>query len=200
MYIAPLNYDRFFKKVFSDLRIAQRFLEDFFDTPIEDITLLPSRHRLTDEAMVVEFDFRCKINGQYVIIDMQQWYKTDVVKRFYVYHCLNTALQLENLPPKNLPMGKDKVRTTKDYHLLEPVITLLWMAADTFGSSENLLVFVQTPDLLTKILQNEVLWAEENDTKLRKERARILSALGANRKSQLNFLHKHRPLTLLNLL
>jgi flagellar biosynthesis/type III secretory pathway protein FliH len=31
MYLAPLNYDRFFKKVFSDISIAKRFLEDFFD-------------------------------------------------------------------------------------------------------------------------------------------------------------------------
>lgn len=29
MYLTPLNYDRFFKKVFSELRIAKQFLEDY---------------------------------------------------------------------------------------------------------------------------------------------------------------------------
>ena len=35
MYLAPLNYDRYFKKVFSDLKIAKYFLQDFFDIEIE---------------------------------------------------------------------------------------------------------------------------------------------------------------------
>lgn len=73
MYIAPFNYDRFFKKVFSDLRITKRFLEDFLDVEIEQITALPDRHHLTDEAAAVAFDFCCKIEGKFVIIDMQQW-------------------------------------------------------------------------------------------------------------------------------
>ena len=37
MYLAPLNYDRFFKKVFSEIAIAQQFLEDFLDVNIESI-------------------------------------------------------------------------------------------------------------------------------------------------------------------
>ncbi len=41
MYLAPLNYDRYFKKIFSDLDIAQRFLEDI-------------HHKITDDAVVVE--------------------------------------------------------------------------------------------------------------------------------------------------
>jgi hypothetical protein len=40
MYLAPLNYDRYFKKVFSDTRIAKRFLEDFFDIEIDELELL----------------------------------------------------------------------------------------------------------------------------------------------------------------
>ena len=86
MYLAPLNYDRFFKKVFSDLNIAKRFLEDFLDVTIQSIEALKENHKITDDASVVEFDFRCKIEGQYIIIDMQQWYKPDVVQRFYLYH------------------------------------------------------------------------------------------------------------------
>ena len=58
MYLAPLNYDRYFKKVFKDTRIAKRFLEDFFDTKIESIEMLEMRHKLTDDAFAVEFDFR----------------------------------------------------------------------------------------------------------------------------------------------
>ncbi|MBU0765470.1 MAG: Rpn family recombination-promoting nuclease/putative transposase, partial [Bacteroidetes bacterium] len=95
MYLAPLNYDRYFKKVFSDIDIAKRFLEDFFDTKIESIELLSQYHKVTDDASAVEFDFRCKIDNEYVIIDMQQWYKPDIIQRFYVYHAINTALQLE---------------------------------------------------------------------------------------------------------
>ena len=73
MYLAPLNYDRYFRKVFSDTGIAKRFLEDFFDTKIDFIELLTPHHKLTDDSAAVEFDFRCRIGEQYVIIDMQQW-------------------------------------------------------------------------------------------------------------------------------
>ncbi|MCP4132179.1 MAG: hypothetical protein GY754_14505, partial [bacterium] len=61
MYLAPLNYDRFFKKVFSDKEISRRFLEDFLEVKIDSIELLKEKHQLTDDASVVEFDFRCKI-------------------------------------------------------------------------------------------------------------------------------------------
>ena len=82
MYLAPLNYDRYFKKVFKDTQIAKRFLEDFFDITIETIELLTQKHRITDDAVAVEFDFRCKIQGHFLIIDMQQWYKPDIVTDF----------------------------------------------------------------------------------------------------------------------
>lgn len=104
MFVAPLNYDRFFKKVFSDLNIAKAFLEDFLDIKIESITKLDNKHSVTDDATIVEFDYRCKIEGNYVIIDMQQWYKKDIVQRFYVYHSLNTVLQLEDMPSKILEL------------------------------------------------------------------------------------------------
>jgi len=38
------------------------------------------QHKFTDDAAAVEFDFRCKIDDQFVIIDMQQWFKSDVVQ------------------------------------------------------------------------------------------------------------------------
>ena len=125
MYLAPLNYDRYFRKVFSDTGIAKRFLEDFFDTRIESIELLTTCHKLTDDSAAVEFDFRCRIGDQFVIIDMQQWYKPDIVHRFYTYHCISTALQLESMPLKSIYLETDKERKIKDYNELLPVVTLI---------------------------------------------------------------------------
>ena len=34
MYFAPLNYDRYFKKVFQETKITIRFLDFFFDVEI----------------------------------------------------------------------------------------------------------------------------------------------------------------------
>ena len=45
MYLAPLNFDRFFKKVFSDPEIAKTFLEDFLDTEIESLTIKKSSYK-----------------------------------------------------------------------------------------------------------------------------------------------------------
>ena len=50
MYLAPLNFDRFFKKVFSEPDIAKKFLEDFLDTEIETLTILKEKHAITDDA------------------------------------------------------------------------------------------------------------------------------------------------------
>ncbi|MGE5340586.1 MAG: hypothetical protein ACM3SY_03810, partial [Candidatus Omnitrophota bacterium] len=84
MFLAPLNYDRYFKKCFSDPDIAKKFLEDFLEETIEEFEMLNGQHRITDDATLVEFDYRCKIKGAYVIIDMQQWYKRDIGQRFYL--------------------------------------------------------------------------------------------------------------------
>ncbi len=53
---------------------------------------------------------------------MQQWYKMDVVKRFHLYHSLNSSLQLETLSVKQLGLNKNnkKIKETKDYHAIEP--------------------------------------------------------------------------------
>ena len=40
MYLAPINYHRFFVKVFSDERIARKFLEDFLDVEIQEFQVL----------------------------------------------------------------------------------------------------------------------------------------------------------------
>ena len=191
MYLAPLNYDRFFKKVFSDLKTAKRFLEDFLDVEIEQITAMPDRHHLTDEAAAVEFDFRCKIEGKFVIIDMQQWYKTDTVKRFYLYHTLNTALQLEDMPLKSIQMIGDKERTTKNYNALDPVLTLIWLADESLGTTQDYLSYALTPESLAAFVRDEPLWQNEDIRHLLTERQKVLALLD-DRSSQLDFLGQNR--------
>jgi len=163
MYLAPLNYDRFFKKVFSDKMIAQKFLEDFLETEIEEIELLKEKHRVTDDASIVEFDFRCKINGAYIIIDMQQWYKIDVIKRFYLYHSLNASLQLETLPAKRLTLDRSRkeIIKTKDYRYVEPVLTLIWMVDDNLGFDENYISYVLSPEISLQFIEDKK-WKSKN--------------------------------------
>jgi len=149
MFLAPFNYDRFFKKIFSDKKIAKRFLEDFFEVSIQEIELVSLDHKLTNEANLLRFDFRCKIDGEYIIVDMQQWYKQDIVQRFYVYHAANTVLQLEDLPT----IQPTKEKKVKDYRPLMPVKTLIWLVDDTLKVKQDFLSHQLLPsDLLTFIL------------------------------------------------
>ena len=155
MYLAPLNYDRFFKKVFSHLETAKAFIEDFLGVNIESIEELNITKKFTDNAAVVEFDFRCKIDGRYVIIDMQQCYKPDVSQRFFLYHALNSGLQLETLPDKKLfvdPVTK-KTRIVKDYRRLDPVITLVWMVDDCLGFDHNFVSYKLLPHTVVDFLE-----------------------------------------------
>ena len=191
MYLAPLNYDRFFKKVFSDLRISKNFLEAFLGVKIETIENLKNEFKITDDASVVRFDFRCKIEGQYVIIDMQQWHKTDIIKRFYVYHTLNTALQLEGIPMKSLTLAGEKEYVTKDYHGLEPVITLIWMSSDSLKFSEDFITFALYPEPVVDFCKNEILWTEGNLENIENERKKVLTLLN-NQTKDLNFLSKNK--------
>lgn len=89
MYLAPLNYDRYFRKVFSGTFNFE-----------------------------MQFDFRCKIDNKFVIIDMQQWYKTDIMKRFYAYHSVTTAIQLENLATDNTHKFEDKLIEINNYSII----------------------------------------------------------------------------------
>lgn len=193
MYLAPLNYDRFFNKIFSDNRIARRFLEDFLEVEIEDFQLLKEKHRVTDDASIVEFDFRCKIEGSYIIIDMQQWYKRDVVQRFYLYHALNTGLQLEDLPKKRilkkaLEQAKKKIT---DYRALEPVITLIWMVTDSLSFDNDYVSYAMTPELAVDFIKNERLWHQPEIVALLEERERVLKVL-QNDAKDLDFLARNR--------
>ena len=198
MFLAPLNYDRFFKKIFSDNRIAKRFLEDFLEIEIEAFEMLKEKHYVTDDASYVEFDFRCKIKGAYVIIDMQQWYKRDIGQRFYLSHALNTGLQLENLPMQQMVLNRKTkmMQKAKDYSTLEPVFTLIWMATDALGFSQDYVAFIMTPEVVLDFLNNDHLWNNEAIVELLKEREKVLEVVNNNAK-ELDFLPKNRLVFLL---
>lgn len=190
MYLAPLNYDRYFKKVFSDLDIAKKFLEDFLDVEIQEIAPMVLKHKVTDNAQAVEFDFRCKIADNYVIIDMQQWYKPDVVYRFYTYHCLNTALQLESLPVKDFLLSSGKIEKVKDYSGLLPVITIIWMVDDCLGFSDDYVSYTMLPEKVKNLFEETNIW-KNGDIEARVKD--ILSTIKNDSKG-LMFLQKNRLL------
>ena len=185
MYLAPLNYDRYFKKVFSDLNIAKRFLEDFLDIEIQEIELLPLKKSVTDSARFVEFDFRCKIDDLYVIIDMQQWYKPDIIKRFYVYNSLNSALQLESFSKKLIELPNGKVKEIKDYKELIPVITIIWLVHDTLNFKEDFVSYSLTPEQVVTFAQDAKLWKNPKIEKIVIERNKVLKIQNNNTKNLL---------------
>ncbi len=194
MYLAPLNYDRFFKKVFSDTEISKKFLEDFLGIEIESLEMMGEKHKITDDAAFVEFDFRCKIRDAFVIIDMQQWYKPDVTQRFFLYHALNTGLQLESLPKEKIVIDRvsKKIKKIEDYRLLEPVITLIWMVDDTLGfAGDDYISYAMTPEIVTEFVRNERLWHQPEIVSLLEERAKVMKIMSNNTKD-LDFLASNR--------
>ena len=198
MFLAPLNYDKYFNKVFSNEGISKRFLEDFLETDINEFEMLKGRHRVTDDAALVEFDFRCQIENSFVILDMQQWYKRDVTQRFYLYHALNTGLQLEELPNKRVlyDYSYQKTEKLKDYRALQPVLTLVWMVDDTLGFKDDYVAYTMTPELVTEFIKNEKLWHNPEIIEIMKERARVLEVLD-NQSKELDFLSKNRLIFML---
>ncbi len=193
-YMASLNQDRFFKKVFENLKIAKSFLEDFLDVEIQEIEKLEKdKHYITDDAKYVEFDFRCKIDNAYVIIDMQQWYKPDVIHRFYTYHSLNTALQLETLPLKKII--KDSITNeeleVKDYRRIDPVVTLVWMVDDSLRHDGDFLSFSMTHDSVINFVNNNTLWLRKDINELILERDKIIKELKNNSKN-LDFIPRNK--------
>jgi hypothetical protein len=193
MYLAPFNYDRFFERVFKHTHIAKRFLEDMLNVEIEEIEPLPRKNKITDDAAFVEFDYRCKIKGNYVIVDMQQWYKQDVVKRFYLYFCNNTSLQLESIKPQIIPLTKNKQYKTKNYEDIEPAITIIWMADDNLGFVDDIIAFTMLPELFSAFIKDETLWANKNIDDIVAFRNKLL-AIAQNDTKNLSFLSKNRLL------
>jgi hypothetical protein len=162
MCLAPLNYSRFFKKVFSEERIAKSFLEDFLDVTIEEFEMLKDKYLVTQESLAAELDFRCKIDNSYVIIDMQHWYKRDLDQRYYLYHAMNEGLQLEKLPVKSLQLkDSPQVKNIKDYRSIEPVWTLIWLGADNQEFTDNYMTYTMTPAIVSSYLKNDALWHKQ---------------------------------------
>ena len=191
MFLAPINYNRFFERIFKKIPIVKRFLEDLLGVEITEIEPFPRKTKLTIDAAYIEFDYRCKINGQYVILDMQQWYKNDVVKRFYMYDCNNTSLQLEMLAPVTVKTFDGKEYKTRDYNQIEPTTTIIWMVDDTLGYKENMISFALTPDLLTDFMRNEAIWGANDWQTLLRLRAEMLKILDNDTKG-ISFLAKNK--------
>ncbi|MEK7253326.1 MAG: hypothetical protein AAB316_01165 [Bacteroidota bacterium] len=160
MYLAPLNSDYFFRKIFSDLVIAQAYLEDMLGVKIQHIEYLKLRHKLTDGSLQIEFDFRCIIDNQPVVIEMQQDYKPQVVRRFYVYHSVGTALQLENMAEELASSKGEEKKKVVLYGKLEPVITIVWMVDDTLGFEDDWVGFTMLPEGVRSFILNDELWTE----------------------------------------
>ena len=194
MYLAPLNYDRFFKKVFSDTDIAKKFLEDFLNETITEIEQLGDKHRVTDDAAIVEFDYRCKIKGKYIIIDMQQWYKPDVVKRFYLYHSLNTGLQLETLGTKFVVDSSDVLsdkKIQKNYERVDPVYTLIWMVDDNLHYEGDYAEFSLQHQSVSNFIKDEELWFNADINEISSRRTEI-SEITDNKYKNINFLSENK--------
>ena len=194
MYLAPLNYDRFFKKVFKEKHIAKQFLEDFLDVKIQSIEKLDEKHRVTDSASIMEFDYRCKIDDSYVIIDMQQWYKSDIIKRFYLYHATNSSLQLEDLPVKLISAEaplQSKNKKQRSYNRLEPVYTLIWMVDDQLGFKGDFAQYNMHHHALFDFINDIALWDSLNLEAIKQERLSVLGKMN-NVTKDLPFLSKNK--------
>jgi Skp family chaperone for outer membrane proteins len=190
MFVASLNLDLFFKKVFSNKRVAKKFIEDLLNVKITEIEFLSVENKLTDESVFVKFDFRCKIRGQYVVIEMQQSYKTDIIKRFYLYHSVSTTLQLETLKPTKLIKPNGDFYIEKNYSGLEPVITLIWMVDDMLGFKEDFIVYSTLPEAAKDFITDANLWAKPFDEILdaRKKTLKVLE----NKSKGLDFFAQNR--------
>ena len=121
---------------------------------------------------------------------MQQWYKLDIIHRFYVYHCINTALQLENMPFKSIRIDS-KERKVKDYKELMPVITLIWMVDDVLNSTEDFTSYIMTPEIISEFLKDDLLWHNENIKQILIKRQEALKQLNNDAKD-LKFLQKNK--------
>ncbi len=190
MFLASLNLDYFFKKVFSNKNIAKSFLEDVLGVTISTLQFLNLESKISDDAVTVKFDFRCKIHGRYIVIEMQQTYKPDVIKRFYMYHAMSTVLQLELLKPITRIKPTGEKYTEKNYSTLEPVLTLIWMVDDVLGFDEDFVVFSTLPEAAKNFITDKNLWEQSLDNIL-VERKKVLNILENDTKG-LDFFAENR--------
>ncbi len=194
MFLAPLNNSRFFRKVFSRKHIAKQFIEDFLDLTISDIKQLKDKNRLTDKSIRVELDFECTIGNAVVIVDMQQWFKTDRVQRFYTYHTVDTELHLdshreERIPDKKLLAEiKEEYTKGKEYKDLKPVLTLIWMVDDTLRFTDNFVGYMMTPEIETDFILKMQLWMNQEILNLLAERKKVANNIDFLPENRLVFL------------
>jgi hypothetical protein len=173
MYLIPLNLDEPFKKIFGSVLIAKAFIQDMLGVKITSIEKLETDHKVTNAAALVRFDYRCLIDGKYVIIEMQQGYKQDVVKRFFLYHCLGTALQLETIKETVVKDAKGKEHRTRNYVELESVITIVWMAQDNFDLEADYIEYNLYPKAYSDFIKDATLW-ESSKSVLEAARTELL--------------------------
>lgn len=198
MYLSSLNYDFLFKKVFMHTSIAKQFFEDLFDITIEEIKPVRIVYKLTDKAMRVKFDYRCKVDGEYIIFEMQQRYPKDSIKRFYTYTCVGNVVQLEDILEQKkaeevlLAKKAGKPRRVRDeYKYILPVKTIVWMADDNLGFEEDYMCFTMLPQNYLNFITDNELWSNGNLEELQKKRNFLLK-LAENETKGLSFLRKNQ--------
>ncbi len=194
MEILPLTYDRYFKKVFSHTNITKQFLEDFLNIEIASIELYDNKFNVTNSSRELRFDCVGKADEKHFIVEMQQWYKYDVVKRFYLYHCANTLLQLESLPirkrlVRNRSTGDFMLKKEKDYSTLVPSITILWFVDDSFKMNNDSVSYIVLPESTKNFILNQELW--DNKDKLLDERQKMITLI-SNKEKEIDFLQENK--------
>jgi len=128
---------------------------------------------------------------------MQQWYKPDVSQRFYIYHALNSALQLEDLKTKAIPIefadknGEKQIKEIKDYRVVEPVLTLIWMVADSLNYSDDYVSFKLMPEAISDFIKKDGIWRDDNFAAIMKERGELVKMLNNDTKN-VDFLQKNK--------
>ena len=122
---------------------------------------------------------------------MQQSFKLDVVKRFYVYHTLNTGMQLENLPKKEVIDKSGKKIEIKSYDGILPVYTLIWMADDSLNFDVETITYALSPQQTVEFIKDNALWESKNIEKICAIREEILTLLN-NEHKDLGFLYENK--------
>ncbi len=153
MYLAPLNYDRFFRKVFSDANIARRFFEDFLDVKISKLNILPSQYSMIDETPIVELNFFCLIKSAPLVVKLHQWSQSDVEQLFCTYNPL--------APNMHESINHDGKKL--------PTISIIWLVHAKPFDDDYMKYGFASENLMSLFLDDE-LWKPENFKKLLKMR------------------------------
>ena len=110
---------------------------------------MPLKNKITEDAAFVEFDYRCLIDETYAVLDMQQWHKIDVVKRFFMYFCNNTSLQLETLSSISVPLDGNRELLLAARKVLLDMLDNKTKGMDFL--SKNRLIFMFQPNIVKNL-------------------------------------------------